>query len=167
MKGKKRVLAKTIDSIDFQALAKTAAHPRERLRYLAFIHIQEGRSNTEIADMFKIHRRTVGEWIRKFNEEGLEGLREKEGRGAKQKLCISEHEAFRKAVLELQDKKNGGRIKGGDILKLMKEQFNITCSLKSVYNALHRVDLVWISGRSKHPKSNPEAQATFKKTSNK
>ena len=81
-------------------------------------------------------------------------------------MPYSEEGAFRKAVLDLQDKKKGGRIKGTDILKLMEEKFSVRCSLKSVYNALRRIDLVWISGRSKHPKSDPKAQEAFKKTSN-
>jgi transposase len=29
---------------------------------------------------------TITDWIKKFNEEGINGLKEKEGRGAKQKL---------------------------------------------------------------------------------
>lgn len=167
MKGRKRIISEAINDFDFKKLAKTTAHPRERMRYLAFVHIQEGKSNTEIAAMLKVHRMTVSDWIKRFNIEGIEGLQEKEGRGAKLKLGVSEQEAFRKAVLELQDAKKGGRIKGEDVLKLMEEKFSVTCSLKSVYNALHRVDLVWISGRSKHPKSDPEAQSSFKKTLNK
>ena len=91
----------------------------------------------------------------------------RKGRGAKYKLPLSEEEAFRKAVLELQDKKKGGRIKGTDVLRLMEEKFSIKCSLQSVYNTLRRVDLVWISGRSKHPKADFQAQEAFKKTSNK
>lgn len=164
MKGRKRSIVQSIHDIDFQKFAKTASHPRERMRYLAFAHIRDGKSNSEIALMLKINRMTITDWIKKFNKEGIEGLKEKEGRGAKQKLNKSEHDAFRKAVLELQDSKQGGRIKGKDVLKLMKDKFDINCTLKSVYNALHRVDLVWISGRSKHPKHNPEAQEAFKKT---
>ena len=111
-----------------------------------------------------MNRMTINNWVTKFNKEGLGGLKEKGGRGAHRKLLISEEEAFKKAVLELQEKKQGGRIKGLDILKLMEEKFSIKCSLQSVYNTLHRADLVWISARSKHPKSDPEAQEAFKKT---
>jgi len=166
MKGKKRTISETIHQYNFSKLAKTAVSPRERLRYLAFAHIQEGKSNVAISEMLKIHRMTITDWIKKFNNEGLEGLKEKGGRGNKPKLPYSEEGAFRKAVLDLQDKKKGGRIKGTDILKLMEEKFSVRCSLKSVYNALRRIDLVWISGRSKHPKSDPKAQEAFKKTSN-
>jgi len=167
MRGRKRIISEVVNDIDFQKLAKTSPHPRERMRYLAFIHIQEGKSNQEIADILKVHRMTVSDWIKRFNNEGVAGLKEKGGRGAKQKLKPSEQEAFREAVLELQEKKEGGRIKGVDVLNLMEEKFGIKCTLKSVYNALHRVNLVWITGRSKHPKADPEAQLTFKKTSKK
>ena len=164
--GKKRVVSEAINDFDFEKLFKKAGHPRERLRFLAFVHIKEGKSNTEIASILKVNRMTITDWIKKFNREGLEGLREKGGRGAHHKLPVSQEEAFKKAVLELQDKKDGGRIKGTDILQLMEEKFSVKCSLQSVYNTLHRVDLVWISGRSKHPKSDPEVQEAFKKTSN-
>lgn len=165
MRGRKRNISEEICNYNFTKLAKTAKHPRERLRFLAFANIQEGKSNTEISKMLKVHVMTITDWIKKFNKEGLEGLREKGGRGAKRKLPSSEEEAFRKSVLELQEQKKGGRIKGEDVLQLMEEKFNIKCTLKSVYNALHRVNLVWISGRSKHPKSDPVVQEDFKKTS--
>ena len=167
MTGKKRSISEKINAFDFQKISKKASHPREKIRYLAFAHIQEGKSNTEIADILKIHRMTLTQWIKKFNKEGIEGLKEKKGRGAKLRLGVSEQDTFRKAVLELQDGKKGGRIKGTDILKLMEEKFSVKCTLKSVYNALHRVGLVWITGRSKHPKADPAAQDAFKKTSNK
>jgi len=91
----------------------------------------------------------------------------KKGRGAKQKLSLSQHEAFKKAVLELQHNREGGRIRGEDVLKLMEEKFNVKCSIDTVSRTLSRVSLVWISGRSKHPKSDPKAQEEFKKTSQK
>jgi transposase len=40
----------------------------------------------------------------------------------------------------------------------------VKSSLRSVYNTLQRVGLVWITGRSQHPKANLEAQEAFKKT---
>ena len=163
MRGRKRFISEEINNHDFERLSKRASHPRERLRYLAFAHIRDGKSNTEVSKILKVNRKTVSDWIKKFNKEGIEGLKEKGGRGANLKLQASEEEAFRKAVLELQDKKTGGRIKGTDVLKLLEEKFSVKCSLQSAYNALHRVGLVWISGRSKHPKSDLEAQESFKK----
>ncbi len=167
MAGRKRNISSKIFDYNFDQLFKKASHPREKIRYLAFSHIQDGKSNSEIANILKINRLTIGNWIKTFNKEGIIGLSEKGGRGNKPKLKISDEEAFRKSVLELQDNRPGGRIIGLDILKMMEEKFNIKCTLSSVYNALHRVNLVWISGRSKHPKADLEKQKAFKKTSKK
>lgn len=76
-------------------------------------------------------------------------------------------EAFKKAVIELRDERQGGRIRGKDIAELLEKQFNIQCSLRSVYDTLNRIDLVWITGRSIHPEADLQAQEDFKKTSNK
>lgn len=167
MAGRKRNISSKIYDYDFNQLFKKASHPREKIRYLAFSHLQDGKSNSDIAKIIKIDRLTIGNWIKAFNKEGIIGLSEKEGRGNKPKLKASEEEAFRKSVLELQENRPGGRIIGLDILKMMKEKFNVKCTLSSVYNVLHRVNLVWISGRSKHPKADFEKQEDFKKTSKK
>ncbi|WP_316357085.1 helix-turn-helix domain-containing protein [Candidatus Neptunichlamydia sp. REUL1] len=82
-------------------------------------------------------------------------------------IPLENQAAFRQAVLELQEKKVGGRIKGKDILELMKTKYGVDPSLKPVYNTLKRADLVWISGRLIHPKADLEAQETLKKTSQK
>lgn len=167
MRGKKRNISEKINNYDFEYLFKKASNPREKIRFLAFIHIQAKKSYSSISKIIKIDRHTIGNWVKKFNKEGINGIKEKGGRGNKPKLKVSEEESFRKAVLELQDNRPGGRIIGLDILKIMEEKFNVKCSLSSVYNTLRRVKLVWISGRSKHPKADIEAQETFKKTSKK
>ena len=82
-------------------------------------------------------------------------------------LCHEQEAAFKQAVLELQDNRKGGRIRGKDIMELMKEKYRINSCLNTVYNTLKRVDLVWITGRSVHPKVDVEAQEAFKKTSKK
>ena len=167
MAGRKRNISSKIYDYNFTQLFKKASHPREKIRFLVFSLIQEGKSNSYIAKIIKINRHSISNWINIFNKEGITGLKEKGGRGNKPKLKVSEEEAFRKSVLELQENRPGGRIIGLDILKMMEEKFNVKYSLNSVYNALRRVNLVWISGRSKHPKADLEAQKSFKKTSKK
>ena len=148
---------------NFSNLSKICAHPRERIRLLAFAHLQDGKTVQEAADAVKVSRNAVYVWLRRFRKDQVQGLKEQGGRGPKLKLLISEHEAFRKAVLELQENRSGGRVKGRDILRLMKEQFNITCTERSVYNHLKRANFVWVSARSKHPKGDILKQEEFKK----
>ena len=50
---------------------------------------------------------------------------------------------------------------------MMEKKFGVKCCLSSTYVYLKRANLVWITGRSKHPNTDLEKQSSFKKTSKK
>jgi transposase len=132
------------------------------MRLIAFTHLKKGKRIREAAEAVGVHETTLGGWIRNFKKEGIEGLKEKEGRGAKRKITEAQTQAFRESVLQLQADKKG--IRGQDVLNLMKEKLGIECHLDTAYETLKRADLVWITSRSKHPKADEEQQEAFKKT---
>lgn len=152
-----------LEKHDFITLYKFSKHHREKSRFLALSHFKEGKTPREIAALLRVTRNTVYTWIRNFKTQGIDGLKEKPGRGKKALIPDNEMTAFRSAVLELQARRLGGVIIGKDVLQLMKDKYGIDCSLKSAYNHLKRARLVWISARSRHPNSNPEEQEEFKK----
>lgn len=127
-------------------------------------HLQEGWGYPEIATALRVHKTTVHGWMLRFETAGLDGLKESPRSGANRKLEPSQEAKFKEAVIELQEQRSGGRITGHDIRTLLEEQFQVTCCLNSVYNLLARLDLVWITVRSKHPKQSQMSQDTFKKT---
>lgn len=163
MRGRKAEIIEGITQYDFDKLSKTQGNSRERKRYLAFAHISEGKSFTEAAAAIRVELRTLMNWVKRFREQGIEGLKDQPGRGAKSYLPENERAAFKQAVLELQQKRSGGRVRGSDVLALMKEKYNVEPTLSTVYNTLKRANLVWITGRSIHPKADVEAQENFKK----
>jgi transposase len=149
---------------DFHALAKKEAHSRTRVRLLGMAHLQEGWGYHEIATALRVHETTVHGWVLRFKTSGLDGLRESPRSGAKRKLEASQEAKFKEAVIGLQKQRSGGRTTGHDVQAMLEEQFQVTCCLNSVYNLLARLDLVWITVRSKHPKQNQASQDAFKKT---
>lgn len=167
MRGRKAVQIKGIEQHDFDKLANTEGSARERRRFLAFAHIREGKTFTEAAASVRVKLRSLMRWVTQFKREGLEGLKDKAGRGAKPLMPLEHRAAFRQAVLELQENRTGGRIRGKDVLELMQTKYGINPTLKTVYNTLKKADLVWITGRSIHPKADLEAQEDFKKNSEK
>ena len=56
MKGRKAKLPQAIFEYDFTLLAKREPHARTRLRFLAFAHLQEGCTITDVANMCKVGR---------------------------------------------------------------------------------------------------------------
>ena len=127
-------------------------------------HIVEGKSYSEVASYLHVGKETVKGWIRRFKDNGLEGLRESPRSGAKRKLDAKRENEFKQAVIKSQEERKGGRISGSDIHTLLRDQFDVKCELSTVYNYLQQVNLSWITVRSKHPKQDPKAQETFKKT---
>lgn len=167
MRGRKAETIKNLRQFDFDKLSKTQGNSREKRRYLAFAHICDGKSFTEAAAAVRIKLRTLMNWVKRFREEGIDGLKEQPGRGSKPYLPEKERAAFKQAVLELQENRAGGRVRGADVLELMKDKYGVEPTLSTVYNTLKRADLVWITGRSIHPKANVGAQEDFKKNSEK
>lgn len=163
--GRRLNLPKAIHEYDFASLAKKEKHARTRIRLLGLDHLKKGRTARETAELLCVHENSVKRWLKSFSKQGLDGLKEGIGRGAKRKVPKEQEEAFRASIMELQANRKGGRIRGSDVLTLMKEKLGIDCSLDTAYESLKRANFVWITSRSKHPNFNPEEQDDFKKSS--
>jgi transposase len=124
--------------------------------------LQSGKRLKEVADIVISDERTVRSWLRAFIDFDYEGLIEREGRGRKPRLAPEEEETFKYTIDKLQELKNGGRITVYDIQKLLVEIFDCNYSISGVYCLLDRLNIVWISGRSKHPKHSKETIDSFK-----
>ena len=51
--------------------------------------------------------------------------------------------------------------RGVDAKPILKEEFNVDCSLSSTYRLLHRTTLSWLARRPRHPQAAAAAQAGF------
>lgn len=165
VKKSKKVLLEGLDEYDFDHLSRSCGNSREQRRYLAFAHIKDVNNFTEAAKMARVSLRSLMSWVQKFREKGLEGLKDQYGGGKSPHVPRSDYEEFKKLVLEMQNNRPGGRIRGKDVADLIEEKYGITPSKSSVYETLKKIGLVWITGRSIHPKADKNSQENFKKTS--
>jgi transposase len=78
--GEDRVLSPETYDYDFVKLAESTKSPLERRRFLALALIVEGKKNAEIMEELKVGKSSISRWLKKFNEEGIEGLRGERGR---------------------------------------------------------------------------------------
>ena len=112
---------------------------------------------TEIAKMVRVNLRTLMNWVENFRKKGIEGLKDTYGGGRRPYILKSKLEEFKQSVLNLQKERCGGRIRGKDVSILVEKICGNKPSKSSVYETLKRAGLVWITGRSQHPKANKEA----------
>lgn len=153
-----------LDDYDFKALAKAESNKRIYQRLMMLAHLKEGMSKAQISRLSFTSPDRIYAWLKRFDEEGIEGLKDKARSGRPRLLDSSAHEALKQKIEESQATLSGGRLRGGDIIQLIKKEWGVSYSLNGVYNLLKDIGMSWISTRSKHPKQDEEAQEAFKKT---
>jgi len=153
--------------INFRHYYKTTPSPKGRIRCLAMLHLQRGKSVSEAAQMVQHSRAALHAWLGCLRERG--GLERLvgfvQGRGRKRKLSGVSEEELKRAILRLSEKREGGRMTGRDVQRLIRERWQVDYRLPSIYVILKRLKLVWVTARSKHPQMDAHRQEHFKKTS--
>lgn len=152
---------------DLPKLIRSTSNARLRLKLLAVSHFTDGKSRTEIANILKVSRRSVNIWIKDYLDFGLEGLNAKPRSGRPSKLTQNQLAQVKSYVVDNAIKPQGGRLQGKEIQDYIEVTFGVTYQKTNIYHLLHKLNLSWITTRSKHPKQSIEAQESFKKIQNK
>lgn len=151
---------------DFSGLINATSNARYRLKLLAVSHFIEGKNRTEIACFLKVSRRSVNIWIKSYLDHGLAGLKAKSPTGRPSKLTPEQLKQVKAYIIDNAIKSEGGRLQGRDVQTFIESQFAVTYQKTNIYQLMHKLNLSWITTRSKHPKQSIEAQASFKKIPN-
>ncbi len=74
---------------------KNPPKPYLRERARAILLVAAGKEGQEVSQMLRVrvHRTTIGDWVHRFQAEGLEGLKIKAGRGRKPRFSPSARRA--------------------------------------------------------------------------
>jgi len=150
---------------ELKQAAAAERHPKVRERILIVRHVLAGNSVPQASEAFSLSDRQIRVWIHRYNREGLPGLRDRPKPGQPAHLKPELVEAF-KARIEAGARPGDGVcvLRGQDIQRILREGFQAEYSLVGVYTLLHRLGFSSLVPRPRHPKTNPEAQADFKKT---
>lgn len=147
---------------DFLGNYKVEHDARIKIKLQALHHLQSGKTLKEVSEIVLYEEKAVKEWLIRFSVFDYEGLIELEGRGRKPRLPVEEEENFKFELERLNEESEGGHITVFDIQNLLADKFDCNYSMSGTYTLLDRLNIVWISGRSKHPKFSQEAIDQFK-----
>ena len=151
---------------ELRGLARAERDARMRIRVQAIVLAKQGRTAEEIAATLSVSRRPVQEWVRRYNESGVDGLRRRPGQGRREKLSVQQRERFVARIQAgAQSTDEVCTLRGRDFQRILKEEFGQLYRLSSVYALMHRLGYSCLMPRPQHPLSDPEAQEAFKKKS--
>lgn len=158
-------LSATFIQEDFLSHSKKIESARGRIRCIGMHHLQKMKKLKLVGELMGRQGRTIGNWYKKYEEGGIDKLCFDDLKGGPCPKIILDKNKFQSLVTNLQDEKKGGRIDANDIRYKVKEEFGVLYSRKNIYKLLHKNKMSWITSRSKHPKSDLEAQEEYKKNS--
>lgn len=126
----------------------------------------EGHTAPAIAMSLGMSRRSCQHWVGQFNERGLDGLHDKPGRGKPPLLTSAEQQRLEERIKAGPTPEDGVcTFRGKDIQRILETEFGKVRTLNAVYYLLHQMGYSSLVPRPRHRKSDPEAQAAFKKNS--
>ena len=137
-----------------------------RVRLMALSHIKDGANNTQTARNLHISRRIVNDWVKRFYEQGLDGLKEKPRSGRPCNLNEQQLSQLSQYIHDNSIKPKGGRLKAQTLVAYITQEFKVDYSIDNIYRLLHQLGFSWIISRSRHPKQSDEVQEAFKKIRN-
>jgi transposase len=163
-------MAVEITRMEFSAaqLRQEAARTRDAKasrRMLALALVLEGRSRTEAAQSCGMDRQTLRDWVHRYNAEGLDGLYDRPLPGRPPMLDAAQLRALAEIVEAGPDPETDGivRWRRCDLCTVVEQRFGVRVAERTMSGILRRLGFARLSVRPRHPRSDPEAQAQYKK----
>ena len=146
------------------AKAKDAKAAR---RMLAIALVLEGADRKTAAESCGMDRQTLRDWVHRYNAEGLAGLSDRRSTGPTPRLSHDQKAELAQMVRAGPDPAVDGvvRWRRVDLQRKIAARFGVAMHERTVGKQLAALGFRRLSVRPQHPKSDPEAQAAFKKTS--
>jgi len=153
-------------SSELLGLAGKERRPWIRRRIQAVASVEAGKLSREaVARKFGTDNDQVRLWITRYNTEGLRGLEDKSGRGAKRVLSQWQEESLKQALAKTPRKSGvqtnlwGGRA----VQEYLKKRSWFSCSIAESYVLLHRLGFTLQRPGRNPQEADPKAETRFLK----
>ena len=155
----------TATELRSEAARSRDAHAARRMLALALV--LEGVDRTTAAKTCGMDRQTLRDWVDRYNADGLAGLANRQAPARPRRLDADQVADFAGWVEAGPDPARDGvvRWRRQDLQRRIAEKFGVELHERTVGKYLAMLGYRRLSVRPQHPKSDPEAQALFKKSS--
>ena len=152
---------------ELRAASAKARDAKAARRMLAIALVLEGKDRKTAAETCGMDRQTLCDWVHRYNAQGLAGLENRKGRGRPSRLTTEQKAELAALVESGPDTEQDSvvRWRCADLKRRIEEMFGVKLHERTVGKQLKALGYVRLSVRPQHPKSDPQAQEAFKKTS--
>ena len=136
-------------------------------RMLALALVLDGVDRTRAAETCGMDRQTLRDWVHRYNAEGLAGLSDRWKGVRVPRLALAQMAELAAWVEAGPDPARDGvvRWRRQDLQRRIAEAFGVEVHERTVGKYLTALGFRRLSVRPQHPRTDPDAQEAFKKTS--
>ncbi len=142
--------------------ARGEKNGRVSSRLFGIANILDGMSREQAATHAGMTRQTLRDWVLRYNERGIEGLKDRFV-GPECKLTPEQEKEIETLVLRGPEG-TLVRWRRVDLQKEIEKRYAVTYHERTISKLLQRLGFSHVSVRPRHPKADAEAQEDFKKT---
>ena len=161
------VTRKELTPAQLRLAASTSKQPAQVRRLLAIALVLEGVPRQQAAEQCGMDRQTLRDWVHRYNEAGVAGLRSRPCPG-RAPLLTPEQKAELKALVVAgpdPERDQVVRWRCVDLRAEIARRFGVEVHQSTVSGWLHQLGLTRLQPRPYHPKRDLAAQEAHEKTS--
>ena len=152
------------DPDELKRMARNEKMLRKAKRLLALAHAMGGMTFTAAAEAVGMERQALGDAVKRYNAEGLNGLNDRPKPGRTRKLTEDQENELKTIIENGPDPEVDGisAYTLSDLADIVKTKFGVTYNVNYMGQLLRRLEFSRQKPRPFHPKKDEAAQAAFR-----
>src|SRR5271166_1259598 len=152
---------------ELRAISAKCTDGAQVRRILALALVLEGRPRREAAVLNGMDRQTLRDWVHRYNEAGIDGLKSRKSAGRAPYLTELQIAELRELVIKGPNPATDKVIRWRcvDLQAEVARRWSVEVHESTIGKWLGELGLTRLQPRPVHPKKDAAAEATFKKTS--
>jgi transposase len=134
------------------------------LRLYAVYQVALGQPSRKLEEVYNTSFKQITNWVHRFEKEGIDGLRDKEGRGRIARLNKEQRERLSLLLNEQPDKHgyNSATWTGPMVIEWIEKNYGIVYKKAQIYNIIKSLGFSYQKGKGIFPETDVEKQDVFK-----
>jgi transposase len=136
------------------------------IRLYAVYQVALGQPSRKLEELYNTSFKQITNWVHRFENEGIDGLRDKEGRGRTARLQVDQRTRLGALLKEDPEKHgyNSATWTGPMLIEWIEKEYGIIYKKAQIYNILKSLGFSYQKGRGIFPETDTEKQEVFKET---
>lgn len=163
--SRKSLEVKGYTSEQIKSLFKTEDKYKIGIRLYAVYQVSLGQSSRNLEELYNTSFKQITNWVHRFEQEGIEGLRDKVGRGRKSRLTSEQQKEIYDLLTSKSPELYGYNTEtwtGPLLIDWIDTHFSVTFKKAQIYNIIKKIGFTYQKAKGFYPEADAKKQEEFK-----